>query len=365
MIVKDEGHVIKRCLDSVRPLIDEVLIVDTGSTDNTIEIINNYIKENNIPGRVISEAWRNFEYNRTFALEEAQKGDCDYSLMIDADEILTFSPGFEPEKFKSSLNRDFYNIPTKTSGSFYFRPTLTSNKKNFTYLGVVHEYLEVPPQCSRGDVNHSTEFYNTPIQDSARNKDSEKYKKDAKLLENALNTPLSDFLRSRYTFYAAQSNRDAENPGRALDFYLKRAEMGFWDEERYLSYLNAGKLMEQLNYPEEYIINTFLKAQERNPNRAEALHYLVRYCRTHDRNQLAYMLGKEGLKKNFDKDFLFAETWIYEYGMEDEFSVASYWAKQYKESSESCLRLLKNKALPDYQLQRVQDNLKFALQKLS
>ena len=43
MIVKDEAHVIERCFDSVRPLIDEILIVDTGSTDDTVSVINNYL----------------------------------------------------------------------------------------------------------------------------------------------------------------------------------------------------------------------------------------------------------------------------------------------------------------------------------
>jgi glycosyltransferase involved in cell wall biosynthesis len=43
MIVKNESHVIERCLNSVKPLLDYVLIVDTGSTDNTIEVIYNWL----------------------------------------------------------------------------------------------------------------------------------------------------------------------------------------------------------------------------------------------------------------------------------------------------------------------------------
>jgi hypothetical protein len=228
---------------------------------------------------------------------------------------------------------------------------------------VVHEFLE-GDGAGRGNICADTQFFNTPIQDSSRNKDAEKYKKDASLLEEALSTETDDFLISRYTFYAAQTNRDAGNPGKALDFYLKRAEMGFWDEERYMSYFGAGKLMEELKYPEESIINTFLKAQEVNPNRAEALHYLTKYCRTHDRNQLGYIMAKEGIQKTFNSDFLFTEMWVYDYGMQDEFSIVSYWAGHYREALESCQELLKNKLVPRRQIERIEKNLNFAKEKL-
>ena len=50
MIVKNESHVIRRCLDSVRPFIDSWVIVDTGSTDGTEDIIREHLKD--IPGQL-------------------------------------------------------------------------------------------------------------------------------------------------------------------------------------------------------------------------------------------------------------------------------------------------------------------------
>ena len=75
MIVKNESHIIERCLNSVKPLIDYVLIIDTGSTDNTIEVIKNWLIINNIPGDVLVEPWINFAHNRSFALNELSKKD--------------------------------------------------------------------------------------------------------------------------------------------------------------------------------------------------------------------------------------------------------------------------------------------------
>src|SRR5262249_13667632 len=111
MIVKDEAHVILRCLASVRPLVDYVLIEDTGSTDGTPEIIGAYLRDNGIRGVVIEEPWRDFAYNRSHALEalRAHK-DIDYALIIDADDAIVYEPGFDPVAFKAGLTADLYNL---------------------------------------------------------------------------------------------------------------------------------------------------------------------------------------------------------------------------------------------------------------
>ena len=58
MIVKNESHVIKRCLDSVKPIIDYWVIFDTGSTDGTQRIIQEVLKD--IPGQLHERPWVNF-----------------------------------------------------------------------------------------------------------------------------------------------------------------------------------------------------------------------------------------------------------------------------------------------------------------
>jgi cellulose synthase/poly-beta-1,6-N-acetylglucosamine synthase-like glycosyltransferase len=79
MIVKDEKDVIQRCLDSVIPVIDYWVIVDTGSTDGTQEIIKNHMK--NIPGELFERPWKNWGATRTEALRLAQEhGQGDYLL---------------------------------------------------------------------------------------------------------------------------------------------------------------------------------------------------------------------------------------------------------------------------------------------
>jgi len=80
MIVKNESKVITRCLESIKPILDYWVILDTGSTDGTQQIIKNFMKD--IPGELHEDAFVNFEYSRNKALDFA-KGKADYVLFID------------------------------------------------------------------------------------------------------------------------------------------------------------------------------------------------------------------------------------------------------------------------------------------
>jgi len=71
MIVKNESKIITRLLTSVLPIIDCYCVCDTGSTDNTVELIESFFKARNIPGRVVYEPFKNFAHNRNFALKSA------------------------------------------------------------------------------------------------------------------------------------------------------------------------------------------------------------------------------------------------------------------------------------------------------
>ena len=72
MIVKNESKVILRLLSSVRQIIDTYCICDTGSTDNTVELIQNYFNQYNIQGKIISEPFQNFAFNRNVAFNHAK-----------------------------------------------------------------------------------------------------------------------------------------------------------------------------------------------------------------------------------------------------------------------------------------------------
>jgi glycosyltransferase involved in cell wall biosynthesis len=100
MIVKNEAHVIRRCLDAVRPFIDNWIIVDTGSTDGTQAIIREHLED--IPGELFERPWQNFGHNRSEALALA-RAKADYIFVIDADNQLIVSPDFKRSPAHSGL----------------------------------------------------------------------------------------------------------------------------------------------------------------------------------------------------------------------------------------------------------------------
>jgi glycosyltransferase involved in cell wall biosynthesis len=362
MIVKNESHVIERCMNSLKRLIDYVLIVDTGSDDGTPQIIENWLVKNNIQGKVLIEPWKNFAYNRTFALNRLREVEhIDYSLMIDADEILVFEDDFDCLEFKSKLSADIYDIVTNMGGFIYHRPTLTSNRKGFRYEGVVHEFLAMD---ENGSKDIAIGFYNYPIQDSARNKSENKFLKDAQLIEETLKEDIGDWFRSRYTFYLAQSYRDAGEPEKALKYYLERSKQGFWDEEVFISLYSAGNIMMNLNYPKSDIIQTHMDAYESMPRRAESLYSILKYCRINGLNNQGYIIGRQAIDISYPEGSLFVEKWIYDYGILDEFSIVAYWSGHYQESKDACDKLLLENKIPDYYIDRVKSNLNFAVDRL-
>ena len=87
MIVKDEEHIIRECLESMAPYIDRYDISDTGSTDKTKEIIKEFFEEKGIPGEVHDIPWQGFGKSRTQSLRNCD-GKADYAWVIDADDIV-------------------------------------------------------------------------------------------------------------------------------------------------------------------------------------------------------------------------------------------------------------------------------------
>ena len=119
MIVKDEASVIARCLASVRPLIDYWIIVDTGSTDGTPDVVRKVMQD--IPGELHRQPWVDFAHNRTEALNLARPHG-KYTLLIDADDVLELLPDFKLPFLKA----DSYTVEIWNKDRHYWRPLFDS-----------------------------------------------------------------------------------------------------------------------------------------------------------------------------------------------------------------------------------------------
>lgn len=153
MIVKNEEKVIGRCLESVYDVVDEINIVDTGSTDQTKEIVRNYTD------RVFDFKWiDDFSAARNFSFQQATK---EYILWLDADDVLTEENAEKLKTLKQSLHPDLdavsmiYELSFDESGnvqSFLSRYRLVKRQQNFKWIGAVHEYLAVSGHLQNSDI---------------------------------------------------------------------------------------------------------------------------------------------------------------------------------------------------------------------
>ena len=350
MIIKDESQVIIRCLESVKPLIDYWVIVDTGSTDGTQDLVKEYLKD--IPGELHEKPWVDFSHNRNEALSLA-KSKGDYLLIIDADEVLEVSNSFD----RSTFVKDYYYIETLFAGTRYQRVQLVNNHLPWRWEGVIHEVLTCSKSQShgflKGVVNH-------PRTDGHRSRDPKKFNRDIALILEELRKNPED---RRYTFYLAQSYKDAGQYEKAIETYSKRVVMEGWDQEVFWSLLQIARLKEKQNYPLEDVIKAYNTAYEFRPFRAEPLYSLARYCRINGLYQKSYVAAKRGAFLQIPNDILFVEKWIYDYGMLMEYALAAYWANHFPESLLASKLLLADPDLPINFQKSAMSNVEWALQK--
>ena len=181
------------------------------------------------------------------------------------------------------LKADAYYIDIDHPPIRYQRMQIVSNARPWIYKGVLHEFLV----CEGAGPAGRLPLVNKMHFDGARRRDPATFARDAAVLEQALAAETDSFLKSRYTFYLAQSCRDSGDRQKALGLYLARAELGGWREEVFVSLLEAARIIEHLGHPEQEVIDAYLKAANAAPKRAEALHGAARYCREKERYEEA------------------------------------------------------------------------------
>ncbi len=154
MIVKNEEKVLKRCLESVQGIVDEINIIDTGSTDRTKEIAQLYTD------RIFDFEWiDDFAAARNYSFSKATK---DYILWLDADDIITPEDRQNFLGLKSRIRDTVdsvqmeYVLSKDAEGritSSLKRNRLVKRERNFKWIGAVHEYLHVYGNIIPSDVS--------------------------------------------------------------------------------------------------------------------------------------------------------------------------------------------------------------------
>jgi glycosyltransferase involved in cell wall biosynthesis len=360
MIVKNESKIITRCLDSLKPYIDYIVISDTGSTDNTVDLIEEYLEKNKIKGKVYHDEWKNFGHNRSKSVTNGQdwldKENIDkkknYFITIDADMLLVF------DNFDKSVLplKDSWSLIQQNDTIKYHNLRLFRSDLAYKCIGVTHEYWGCDGNPTHGKLES---IYINDIGDGGAK--SDKFTRDIILLTKGIEDEPNNY---RYYFYLAQSYSCISDHHNAIIWYNKRIEIGGWNEEIFISYLKLGELHMAIG-EEEKAIYKWTMGFESLPERSETLYKICNYYRTKGKNHSSLLFLKKGISIPYPKHCsLFIEYHTYDYKFIEELSIIAYYVNRKNQGLVACQHLILDKKSSDYLRSSVLKNSFYYINKL-
>ena len=337
MIVKNESDVIIETLENILAhiQIDYWVISDTGSTDDTVQLIEKFFKQKRIEGKIHHDQWVDFSHNRNLALDHCV-GKSDYIFISDADDRI-YGDLILPE-----LIADAYDIRMRSAERdfYFFKKLLIKNNQFFHWVGVLHEGLiTTKPNVSK--VMIDGDYFVKVGHFGNRSKDPTKYLKDALLLEKNIPLEQDHNLKSRYMFYCACSYHDARMHEKSIEWFKQRKQIKLaeFDEEQWLSFLHLGMQYEVLK---DYANATYywLQGFDYYPNRAECLYHCIRIWNDQDHNRLALEMIGIAKKIPMPMHGESIEKNVYLYGLNYESARANIELKNYNVALIELIHLL-------------------------
>jgi len=265
MIVKNEEDVIERCLESVKDIADEIIVVDTGSTDNTKEIVETFTE------KIFDFNWiDDFSAARNYSFSLAKM---DFILWLDADDIILQEDRKKLLQLKGSLNNQVdivmmkYNVGFDEDGNVtlsYFRERLSKRTNNNKWIEPVHEYLEI----SGNIINSNICITHKKEHEAVKGRNLSIYEKLISKGEELTVRGINYYARELY--YNEKYDRAIEYFNLFLD-----SEKG-WVEDNISACFNLSKCYGYINNKKK-MIKTLLRSFEYDTPRAEICCEIGRY----------------------------------------------------------------------------------------
>ena len=378
-IMKNEAHVITRMLNSIRPIVDIICLVDTGSTDNTIEVVKNWGEQNKIETHVFERAFDNFENSRNYSIQVARevtagRGDDFWGFWLDADEMIEILPNFN----KNNINKDLYMFNTYINVMKYTRNECYKLDKPFRFYGPVHEFIV----CDDKNITSGLmDGLNVRVQmdgGSWKGNIPEKYKSHAHVLEKYIDASRQD---PRWIFYTAQSYHDSacvpdsreeneERLRRSMKYYKERiSRADGYPEEIFYSQFRVGTIMRVLEMPFSQTLNELMKAYSMDPLRAEPIKAIIDHYLSVGEWNNAYLFSKFAKvnfhgKNPYPQRLLFVDEALYIWKILEVHAASSFYTGRRDEAKQTFQEMVEiSRQQPQYftpdDLQKIQMNSQF------
>ena len=360
LMIKNESRIICRSIQSALSIADAICVSDTGSTDNTVQLLKGFYPTLPIPGKTYEHSWINFGKSRTQSFLDA-KALCEelkwdlaktYALAIDADMELVVESSFNKQ---TDLTGTGYSLTQKAGTLHYINARLLRLDKPWTCVGCTHEYWDGP---NEGSISDSKLWINDRNDGGCK---ADKFTRDLAMLEEELKEQPTNV---RTHFYLAQTFKCLGRHEESIEMYKRRIMLGGWFEEVWYSHYMIAHQYLELKKVEEAEFWA-LKAQAFNSYRAEALYQLVKHFRIVGQQWKAMHYYLEAKKIQKPSVALFLESEIYDHLLDYEYTVLQYYvnAADRSEGLRSCVRYLQHPQSLGF-LDNVFSNIEFYVQPL-
>jgi tetratricopeptide (TPR) repeat protein len=341
-MIKNESKIIKRAINSTLKVADAICIEDTGSTDNTLEIINEHFKTLTIPTKLTEYPWTNFGKSRSHSFRSAYKFCIElgwnpattYALAIDADMNLVLGPEFD----KKNLKLSGYQITQKNFALKYINMRFMRLSDDWKCIGATHEYWATP-EGQQTEILKENIIHIDDKDDGGCKAD--KFTRDRDLLLEELKEQPSN---PRTHFYLGQTYKCLNEYDEAIKYYKKRIQLGGWYEEVWFSHYMIAHLYLAKNIPEKAEL-WVQRAQAYNNYRAEALYILVKHFRMKpDQQWKAFHYLRQAMRIKKPEVALFLDSNVYDYHLDFEATILLYYVNTDKKvGNEATIRYLMKK----------------------
>ena len=380
-IMKDESHVANRMLDSLKGFVDGICVVDTGSTDDSIEIVKKWGEDNGVETYVFERPFDDFEKSRNFSIQKAKEsflnrndGHTYYGFWIDFDEQLILHENFN----KSNIDKDLYMFNTFIGQMKYTRNELYRLDKQFRFYGPVHEFIVCDDKNITSGLMEGLHINVSMDGNSWKSSIHAKYLSHAHKLEAYISENRED---PRWIFYTAQSYHDSasmqdnqeenrERLRRSIKYYKERTERtDGYIEEIYYAHYRMGSIMRNLEEPWNLTMQQCLKAYSVDPLRGESIKTIIDYYLQMGEWNLAYLYTKFAYENFHGKNpyptrLLFVEEALYNWRFAEVHAAASFYTNRKEEARQvyqEILRVIKTNPgsfTPD-DLNKINSNAQF------
>lgn len=380
LMVKNESRRIHVTLQTLSSF-DALIVYDTGSTDNTIDIIRKFCDTWKIPFHLLEGDFVDFSTNRNELLEFAdtvsERFDIDYYLLLDCnDELYNFEGLYhfcvdnqDIDQTGFLIRQEWYVGKEITS---YYNIRLIKSRCGWQYHNPVHEFIANEKETSSPiQVPDGIYIYQDRTKDD--DKTLHRFHNDAKIL---LKEYEKDPKNARTVFYLAQTYECLGNYTDAIEYYKKRCKLGGFYEEVFASHLRIGLLLIKISknvvIDENTIgfvnpnvdllwdnILTELRKAYMKINRVEPLIPIIQYYIDHKQWLIAFHYCQLAIETEYPKSILFVDKNAYEYERYHMMGIVAYYCGKYKEGMSACQIAIEKRNQPiDH------SNLKFYVDKL-